>query len=73
VNPELDKRRDALLRAISAPDLYRMRAAVDGCWTRELGDFNVVNVRYFIAANWHRYADEIRRWCEFTLTGESTL
>ena len=68
----LRDRRVGLLRGIGASDLYRMRAKIEGPYPAADG-INATMVRERILANWDAYADEIRTWVEFTITGESTL
>jgi hypothetical protein len=74
----LSDRRQSLLKAIRADDLYRMRARIDGDNPRAVdgrvkGPMASDIVRAHILENWDRYAEELERWCDFTITGGSTL
>jgi hypothetical protein len=71
----LSDRRQSLLKAIRADDLYRMRERVDGTPPRgEMGGrMGSDIVRVHVLENWDRYVEELKRWCDFTITGESTL
>jgi hypothetical protein len=65
----LRERREALLRAMSANDVARMRTRQTGETVFRTGR----QLRRDILDNWEAYAEEVRRWCDYTLTGESTL
>jgi hypothetical protein len=71
----LTERRQSLLKAIRSDDLYRMRERIDGVPPKGQmgGRMGSDIVRVHILNNWHRYAEELERWCDYTITGESTL
>jgi hypothetical protein len=68
-NPVLEARRRRLLEAIGQTDLNVIYARVTGSPTAASYQF----LRRAILSEWDAYADEMRHWVEFTLTGESVL
>jgi hypothetical protein len=65
----LAERRAALLLAISANDLADMRRRV----TAETIWHPAGVLRRAILDDWGTYAEEIQRWVDYTVTGESRL
>lgn len=61
-------RREKFLLAIDAPDLWAMQRRVAGNKSR-----TTIQTRWEIIENWDLYEPELRRWCDYTLTGENTL
>lgn len=65
----LRERRKALLLAMSVNDLARMRTRITGATVFCTGRV----LRRDALDQWAAYAEDIRGWCDFTITGESTL
>ena len=68
-NHVLEARRRRLLEAVGQTDLNAIHARVTGSPSVVSYQF----LRRAILQDWDAYAEEMRRWIEFALTGESTL
>lgn len=67
---ELMSRRKALLGAIPSNNLRNMIRRTTGVSATY---WSAYEMRSEVLLCWDRYADDLRRWCEHTLTGETML
>lgn len=66
---ELRRRRSKLLAVIPATELANMHRKVTG----STAFVPIASLRIRILNRWSDHAEEIQRWCNFTITGEAVL